>query len=155
MLTVFTLRIHRRHNQLSVKPLGDFYLSNFESKLAVTIENRGNGPLIIKSFQAVRDGISKPNLLDWMPQLPPGILWSNYAKDLEGTALRPSESVPLIEFSLDTQNREHTAQRDRIRQSLAKITVELHYTDIYDNEFSTPQQSLSRFVENLTNDEQS
>ena len=145
MLTVLTLRTNRRHNQLSVKPIADISASDFENKLSVTLDNRGNGPLIIQAFRAVKNGVSKSSLIDWMPDLPPGLFWTNFTKNIEGCALRPSESIPLIEFSLDMKNRTHREARDLIRRALADITLELDYRDIYDNPFKFPQHSLSWF----------
>lgn len=149
LLTFLTLRANRKHNRLSVKPIADVSASDFEDKLLLTLTNKGSGPLIIKRFQAVNDGTAKNNVIDWMPALPPNLAWSNFVKNIEGCALRPSESIPLIDFSLDPRLPEQRKARDSIRQALSILTVEVEYSDIYDNPFKLPPQSLSWFARNL------
>ncbi len=149
ILTALILRTNRRHNQLSVKPLGELHEADYEGRLCVSIRNKGNGPLIIKAIRAEKKGMSKSDLLNWMPNLPEGISWSDFNTNLEGSSLMPSESVPLLEFSLNINNKLETDTRDLIRKSLAEITMEIDYIDIYNNKFSIPPKLLSWFARNL------
>lgn len=142
-VTIWQGIITRKHNILSVKPIPDILISNFENRIAVTIENKGTGALIIKSFRAYCGNESKSNIIDWMPILPNGIYWSNWLRDFEGSALKPLESKVLLEFTLDHKNNNQAEARDIIRKSLSKISVEFEYTDVYNNKMNFPLHFLS------------
>jgi len=154
ILTTVTLGTNRRHNRLSVRPIADISAGDYEDKLFVRIVNKGNGPLIIKSFHAIKDGTSKSNLIDLMPQVPQSTAWSDFVENVEGTALRPSESLDLIEFNVNMISHWDREIRDSIRQSLSRITVELDYSDIYGNTFKYPQHSLAWFGRHFENTQQ-
>jgi hypothetical protein len=142
-VTIWQGIITRKHNILSVKPIPDILISNFENKIAVTLENKGTGALIIKSFRAYCGNESKSNIIDWMPILDDGIYWSNWLRDFEGSALKPLESKVLLEFTLDDHDKKQTEARDIIRKSLSKISIEIEYTDIYNTKMFFPLHFLS------------
>ena len=146
--TIWQGLITRKHNRLSVKPIGDILANNFEDKIDVILENKGTGPLIIKSFRAIVNNESKSNLIDWMPNLPNGFNWSNWLKDFEGTALKPLESITLLEFKLDFREEKQRKIRDNIRKALCKICIEFEYKDIYNNTFYFPLHCLSNVYGN-------
>ena len=76
--------ITRKHNILSVKPLPDILVSNYRNRIAISIENNGIGPLIIKNFRAYVGDESKSNLIDWMPHVPDGCdLSYHWLRDFE------------------------------------------------------------------------
>jgi hypothetical protein len=141
--TIWQAKITREHNILSVKPIPDILTSNFENRIAVTLENNGTGPLIIKKFEAIVSNKSKSNIIDWMPNLPEGIYWSNWLKDFEGCAIKPFESKLLLEYKLDIQDKEQTKARDIVREALSKISIEFEYTDIYNTKMHFPLHFLS------------
>lgn len=149
VLAFFTYRLNKKHQVLSVIPIGDISTWNYESKISVLLENNGIGPLIITSFKATTNGNSRNNIIDLMPQLPEGIYWSNYFVNFEGAAIRPSESIILIELSINEKNKKQREVRDRIRRVLSSIEVEFDYTDIYGNPMKFSKHSLSRFGSNL------
>ncbi len=149
VLTFWTLWTNRKHHRLSVRPLADIDASDYEDRLAVTLTNRGSGPMVIKTFHAIRGKETKPNLIDWMPPLPKGIFWSNFYKNLEDAPLRPSDSILLIEFTLDLRDARQCEARDAIRRALAAIAVGVDYVDIYNAKMHFGPQSLSWFQRNL------
>ena len=92
IVTIWQGIITRKHNILSVKPLPDILTSNYENRLAVTLENNGTGPLIIKDFRAFIDDRSRSNIIDWMPKLPEGHYWSAWLRNFNDCAIKPFES---------------------------------------------------------------
>lgn len=142
-VTIWQGIITRKHNILSVKPIPDILISNFENRIAVSLENKGTGALIIKSFKAYCGKESKSNIIDWMPILPNGIFWANWLRDFEGSALKPLESIVLLEYTLDHRDKKHTEARDIIRKSLSKISIEFEYTDVYNTKMFFPLHFLS------------
>ncbi|MCK9426465.1 MAG: hypothetical protein M0Q21_10540 [Ignavibacteriaceae bacterium] len=146
--TIWQGLITQKHNRLSVKPIGDILANNFEDKIEVILENKGTGPLIMKSFRAIVGNESKSNVIDWMPNLPEGFRWSNFLKDFEGSAFKPFESNILVEFSLDLRDEKRIEIRDNIREALSKICIEFEYTDIYNNKMYFPLHCLSNVFGN-------
>jgi len=145
VVTIWQGIINRKHNILSVKPIPDILTSNFENKIAVTLENNGIGPLIIKDFRAYVGNKYRSCIIDWMPSLPEGIYWSNWLRNFENCAIKPSESKTLIEFKLDLENENQRKIRDTIREALAKVSIEFEYADIYENKMNFPLHILSTF----------
>jgi hypothetical protein len=141
-------RVTRKHNILSVKPLPDILTSNFENRIAVTLENNGTGPLIIKKFRAYLGNESKSNIIDWMPNLPNGYYWSNWLKNFDECAIKPYDSKILLEFKLELEDKYKTEIRDNIRKALSKVSIEFEYTDIYDNNMMFPLHFLTAFERN-------
>ena len=141
--TIWQAKITREHNKLSVKPIPDILTSNFENRITITLENNGTGPLIIKTFKAIIGNQSKSNIIDWMPNLPNGIYWSNWLRDFEGCAIKPFESKLLLEYRLDLQDETQTKVRNIIREALSKISIEFEYTDIYGTKMNFPLRFMS------------
>jgi len=128
---------------LSVKPIPDILTSDFENKIAVTLENNGTGPLIIKSFKACVGDKSKSNVIDWMPSIPDGYYWSNWLRNFEDCAIKPFESKILLEFKLNIEDEIQREIRDNIRNALSKVSIEFCYTDIYNTKMYFPLRFLS------------
>jgi len=141
--TIWQGKITRKHNILSVKPIPDILTSDFEDKIAVTLENNGTGPLIIKTFKAIISDKSKSNVIDWMPNLPDGYYWSNWLRDFEGCAIKPFESKVLLEFKLNNEDEKQREIRDDIRRALSKVSIKFEYTDIYNTRMYFPTRILS------------
>jgi hypothetical protein len=141
-VTIWQGIITRNHNILSVKPIPDILTSNFENRIAVTLENNGTGPLIIKTFKAIIDNKSKSNVIDLMPNLPEGFYWSNWLRNFEGSAIKPFESKLLLEYSLDHSDKKQAEVRDIIREALSKMSIEFEYADIYNTKMYFPIRFL-------------
>ena len=133
----------RKHNTLSVKPIPDILTSNFENKIAVTLENNGTGPLIIKTFKAFLGNMTKSNMIDLMPDMPVGYYWSDWLRNFEDCAIRPMESKILLEFNLDLNDERQREIRDNIRRTLSEVSIEFEYTDIYNTKMNFALRFLS------------
>ncbi len=143
LLTAFILYENYKHNRLSVKPIPDLFASNFVNRITVSLENKGIGPYIIKSFRVIKGNEIKSNIIEWMPVLPDGIYYSNFLKDFEGTAVKPSESIILFEFILKSSDERQLVLLDTIRNILSEIGIEFDYTDIYERKMTFPLHFLS------------
>jgi hypothetical protein len=146
ILTYLTLQMNRKHQRLSVKPIADITPHDFAENISVTLDNKGNGPLIIKTFRATKNHNSTSNLIDWMPALPNNLSWFTFQKNFEGTALRPGESLVLIKLKINKKNKQEIKFRDDVRRSLSELEVELEYSDIYGAQMCFPKYKLSWFA---------
>jgi hypothetical protein len=145
IFTYVSVLLQKKHNRNAVKPIANISISDYENKVAVEIQNNGTGPLIIKSFRAYTDQENKNNLIDLMPDLPPGIVWTTFFSNLTGFAITPSKTLNLLELSVDHKSIKESNVRDDIRRKLALITVELVYEDIYGKEMPIKERSLDWF----------
>src|SRR5437667_2539614 len=139
------LKHQRTHNVLSVKPIPIVTVADHENSLRVKVRNHGSGPLIIK-YLSVEDGSrAKESLIDCMPDIPDELLWTDFAGPIANRGVLPGSEIVLIEFAGDPANPVFAKARDRIRAALARLTVIVQYTDIYDSHFTAYVKELSWF----------
>jgi len=145
LLTVVSVASQRKHNRLSVRPLAWISVADYENRLSVKLQNNGVGPLIIQKILVSEGQTVKNSLIDWMPNLPPGVVWEMFAQDLQARSLAPGKEIVLIQLAGDPENARFGLARDLCRASLKKLTVELRYTDIYNRKMTPATRSLSWF----------
>jgi len=145
IFTAVSIFLQKRHNRNAVKPIANIAISDYEDKLSVQIQNNGTGPLIVKSFRAFNEEENQNNLIDLMPELPPGLAWTTFFSNLTGFAITPSKNLNLLELRVDPTSIDESNVRDAIRRRLSNITVELIYEDIYGKEMPIKTKSLDWF----------
>jgi len=74
-----TVNLQHKHNVLSVRPIPHVDVADYEDCLRVKLVNIGHGPLFIRKVEVSDDTTSKPAIIDWMPELPEHLAWSNFA----------------------------------------------------------------------------
>jgi hypothetical protein len=145
IFTAVSIFLQKRHNRNAVKPIANIAISDYEDKISVSIQNNGTGPLIVKSFRAFTEQENKNNLIDLMPDLPPGLDWTTFFSNLNGFAITPSKKLNLLELRVDPTTINEADARDVIRRKLALVSVELIYEDIYGKEMPVKTKSLDWF----------
>jgi hypothetical protein len=94
----------RKDNRPSVRPLAWISIADYENRLSVKLHNNGVEPLIAQKI-LVSDGQAvKDSVIDWMPNLPPGVFWDTFTKDLQATSLAPGKEIVLIQLQGDPGN---------------------------------------------------
>lgn len=136
--------LQRRHNKLSVRPLPEFTVADFEDLLRVKLRNHGSGPLLIKSFSVEGYDGKHPALVDAVPSLP-GRPWTNFSGKIDGRSLLPGSEIVLLELVEDKGELGFGSSRDLARKALALATVSLHYSDIYETRFKPYRKALDWF----------
>lgn len=144
-ISVRALRIQQRHNVLSVRPLPEVTVADYENSIRVKIRNNGAGPMIIKAV-SVTDGTSyKDGLIDWMPPLEGNRPWTTFSHALKQRTLLPGGEIGLLELTAYEGEQSFSLARDATRQALCKLTVEVLYTDVYESNNPTYKKSLGWF----------
>jgi len=144
---VITLRTQQEYNRLSVRPIGIITFSDYENNLAIKIKNAGMGPMILTSVETVdNSGINKNYPIDWMPSK---YIWTNFRRNLQNHAIIAGDSIILLEYSLDPQNKDLAKQRDEIRSILKNLTIRIKYMDIYNKQQPDLIRSLDWFGRNI------
>src|SRR5437588_8055 len=71
-ISVWAARSQRRHNELSVRPLAEVTVADYESSLRVKLRNNGTGPMIVTKIEVSNGSSAKHCIVEWMPLLPAG-----------------------------------------------------------------------------------
>lgn len=137
---------HRKYMRLSVRPIAAVFKSDFENRIAVYLENKGLGPMLVKTLK-VKDkkGITHDRILAFMPELRNGITWSNFHGSVDGSTLQSGKKVELILLKGDINNTDFQEARDAVRRCLKNLTVKVEYEDIYGLRMKLLEERLDWF----------
>jgi hypothetical protein len=149
VVAVHALKHQRKHNVLSVTPLPEVTVADYEDSLRVKLHNNGSGPMIVISLSANKGSETRSSLIDWMPVLPNGRLWNHFTHAIANRSLQPGKEIVLLELSEIEGERDFTECRDGCRRALWLLTVTVSYTDIYRTKFPAYTKSLEWFGRNL------
>ncbi len=151
LIGALSLRMQRSHNRKSVKPIGNILFSDYENLIAVNIKNTGIGPLIIKKLEVTNSSKSpRNNIIDWMPQHPKDLTWSNFLSIGTNFVIPPNQSLNIIELKTGQNISKTFAEfRDEIRKVLSDLTIELVYVDLYNKKQPVNRKELRWFGRNV------
>lgn len=144
-----TLKHQRKHNVMSLRPIAEVTVGDWEETLRVTLRNNGAGPLAVTRLVAGNGAEVRSSILDWMPDLPDGIYWSNFAGKIDGRSLSPDRAIVLLELHGDATDGVFAAFRDEVRAALHPLTVNVEYTDVYESSLRPHRKSLEWFGRRL------
>lgn len=148
-ISMWGVRTQRLHNELSVRPLAEVTVADYEDCLRVKLCNNGIGPMIVIAITVSDGQNAKPALLEWMPELPGDRHWNNFAGDVRGRSLSPGAEVVLLELTEHDGERGFSVCRDLVRTALAPLTVNVEYTNIYNRSMPPKRQELAWFGRHL------
>jgi len=147
VFTAISLQVQRKHNRLSVKPIAIVTVADYENELAVRLQNKGTGPLIIKKLSFTdQNGKTEKAIIDFFDPSFKNVVWSTFVADIDGWAYLPNETKTLIQLNGDSRDKEFVRTRDKVRKVLAQIQVELLYQDIYENDMPKKIRKLDWFA---------
>lgn len=144
--TIVSTRQQRTHNILSVKPIPEVAVADFDDCLRVKLRNHGSGPLLIKALTVNFLGSSYDALIDCMPD---NIAWANFAGIVNGRSLLPGNEITLVELIALQNEPNFSIPRDLVRNALSHSEIVVEYSDIYGSEFPAYGKSLDWFRRNL------
>lgn len=130
--TVASFWTQRIHNRLSVRPIAEVLVGDYEDRLVVVLENKGIGPLIIKKFLVKNEmGSEKNSVIEFFETGFSDVVWKMFITDLEGLAILPGERKVLLELIGNPTDEEFASKRNRVRRLLGTLEATIHYKDIY------------------------
>lgn len=148
LIAWLTARQQREHNKLSVRPIPEITIADYENSLRVKLRNHGAGPLLINSFSALFKGNSCKSLIDCMPDLN-GRHWTNFSGEIDGRTLLPGNEIVLVELTAEPGESHFSISRDLARLALSETKILVSYSDIYKSNFPQYTKGLSWFRRNL------
>jgi hypothetical protein len=143
------LRHQRKHNILSVTPIPEVTVADYEDSLRVKLANHGSGPMIIIDVTIGDGARAQETLLAWMPPLPDGHYWTNYAGNVSGRSVLPGRDIVLLHLDGDAEDRGFSIARDKCRQVLSRLTIDVRYTDVYRTPMHPYRKALAWFGRHL------
>ncbi|MET4576205.1 hypothetical protein [Ottowia thiooxydans] len=148
-ISISAARSQREHNRLSVRPLAEVTVADYEDSLRVKLTNNGTGPLIVLAVTVSDGSKALDSLIEWMPSLPEHRPWNTFSHALCRRSLQPGAEIVLLELAEHDGEINFPQCRDRVRQALAPLTVNIEYTDIYGTMLPPCRKDLSWFRRNL------
>ena len=143
-ISVRTLKHQREHNILSVKPLPEITVADYENSLRVKIRNNGSGPMIIQSL-SVTDGKKQyDSIIDCMPELTERY-WTHFSHALRDRTIFPGGEIVLLELTEEPDELGFSRSRELVRHALAPLHVSVKYTDVYKTAFASYTKALDWF----------
>ena len=142
-----TFKLQRTHNIKSVVPIlqiGQWY---YENKLCIDLRNSGSGIAMVKKISVSnKKDESKTCIYDWLPKKLNGDMnYREYWTGYKNFVIQPGHIIKLIEIPVDTDKENEKKQREEIRAILRQLTVQIQYTDIYDNRMKDKNMELYHF----------
>jgi len=145
------LETQKQHNLKSVKPIGFITEGDHENDIYVRVANNGVGPLIIKEFKIIKKSqiimefkaSNYPDLNKILPDNLKNVIWTNCVVDIIGRALKPGDQFYLLRKKIseeELQQGNNEQIKNDLRDFLRQLTLEMTYTDIYEN----PEEPLSK-----------
>jgi len=144
------LRLQRKHNHQSLRPVPYLTLGNFKSGIRIALVNEGMGPLFIKDtrfFDPVKKG-ERENLVDILRLKHSEIEWDRYAKESSGRVIGAGDELILL--MLKDEDYKELNYRNlfdetilQLRMDLEHISFRLDYTDIYGNKYQPYERKMS------------
>jgi hypothetical protein len=144
-IALWAARSQRQHNELSVRPLAEITVADYEDSLRVKLRNHGTGPMIVIAVTVSDGTTSKPTLIGWMPQLPGGRAWTNFTDRLGDRTLAPNSEIVLLELTQVEGEKGFPKCRDLVRKALATLTVNVEYANVYNRVMPPRRKELSWF----------
>lgn len=144
-----SLKHQQTHNRLSVRPLPYITVGDYENSVYVKIRNNGTGPLIVRCLTV--SGASNPSapLVENMPALLPGVVWTNFVGATEGRSIAVGGEMVLLDLSAERPNSDFQRSRDGVRKALGVLSLSLQYTDIYGSSLPLCSRDLTWFHRTL------
>jgi hypothetical protein len=149
MFTMYIAYIANKITKQQSRPYCNIIFNDYENEVGIDIENAGNGPLIIKTLLIYeRFDLEKKNIeiMDLLPELPKDESWSNYVEEVEERAVSAGNRLNLFLLKLnESSSEERKKLRDKLRNKIHSKVIEVTFTDIHNEKFSTSSRNMEFF----------
>ncbi|MCC9061440.1 hypothetical protein [Flavobacterium piscisymbiosum] len=135
--------------QLKHRPILHIGYFDAEDFMEIFIENKGNGPLIIKKYTIINEtnNTEMNRIYDCLPELINDD-YDNYTGNIIGIVMKASEKFQLFLFKSEDDDEISKENRRLIRENISKYKVSIEYQDVYENIMPKSERSLIWFGRN-------
>lgn len=148
VIAIVNIAMQRAHNRKSVFPIGHISVGDYERRVSVRLRNEGVGPMIIEKAIVTRENGSeqaKSAILDFLPDLPDGYLWTTFVGDISGRAISAGDEIVLVSLEGDQNDVDFIAAREMTREALSNLTIGVDYKNIYGERMPSVSRRLDWF----------
>ena len=145
VVSVRAINVQKQHNRLSVRPMPEISVADYEDCIRVKLRNNGTGPLKILNVSISDGKQTRSSLIELMPALSTGRAWSTFSNDLAGRAIVAADFIPMLELKEISGEPNFCDVREPVRKALKVLTVTVCYTDIYGTNFKPYEKKLDWF----------
>lgn len=147
LATIYELYLQRKHNEKSLKPLGQIDVQDKNKQIHVCITNNGLGPMIIERITFTKSGITYDNIEDSLD-----LDSKSYEHILLADSVRKviTPNAKFEVFETIFENYDSEAEMQLVRNQLSSLIVKVDCQDIYGNKFSF-ERKLDWFSRHVTN----
>jgi hypothetical protein len=92
---------------------------------------------------------SNSALIDFMPDLPGGILWTNFVGKIDGSALAVDKDITLLSLEGNPNDPRFVKARQAVRQALSGLKIVVTYRNIYGEQMPPVTRNLDWFARNI------
>jgi len=151
ILTTYSIWSQRRHNRISVAPLGQVSFGDYEDHIHVDIYNEGIGPLVLDELKifSIENSNTSSELLELMPPMPQAMHWQAFSCPQKGTVITTQSFKRLIGFDVDTSNQAQVDYANSVRKALGSLTIKFTYNDLYGKNQTPCERDLKWFLRNI------
>jgi hypothetical protein len=149
VISVWSANTQRKHNQLSVRPIAEVTVADYEDSLKIRLRNNGTGPMTVVTLSVTDGRDTKETLISWMPKLPECRPWNNFSNTLNGRTISAGAEITLLELTEEEFEVDFPKCRNQVRAALCKLSVSVNYIDIYRTKMDNYQRDLTWFGRNL------
>ena len=144
LATFYQLYLQRRHNEKSLKPLGQIKFIDQKAQLAVQIENFGLGPMIIESLSFSKEGKVSSKIDEYLALDSRSFFSASIDSEIK-KVLPPNGQMDVFAKDVSSLTPDEI---DLVRGKLSIVGITLVYRDIYNNQF-TAERSLQWFSRHI------
>jgi hypothetical protein len=152
ILSVQNMKDGRIHDRKSVMPIGHIGVGDYEDRLIVRVHNNGIGPMLIDRLIVTKRGSSDESnsaLIDFMPDLPNGMLWTNFVGNIDGSALAVDKDITLLSLEGSPNDPRFVKARQAVRQALSGLDIVVTYRNVYGEQMLPVTRNLGWFARNF------
>lgn len=132
--------------QLKHRPILHIGYFDAENYLEIFLENKGNGPLIIKDYKIIneKNNSEENRIFDCLPKLTNDD-YDNYTGNIKDIVMKADEKFQLFLYTGDENSKTFIENREEIRKYISKFKISAKYQDVYENLMPIAERSLIWF----------
>lgn len=147
LLTAYIASLQRKHNILSLRPLGYIILRNYEDEIGVRIVNYGVGPMTVIRLQVEdKEKETTKTLIEYISKKIHNVTWTDFVEEVIKRPLGQNNEIVLFSFRYNDNysKNDFIRIREELRSILKDLKITVTYEDLYHKE-----GSFSRDLEDL------
>lgn len=148
IIASLTLSLQRKHNRLQLAPVPWLAFGDYDDSIYVCLQNKGGGPLLIKKLVVTNDiNQEYTDFISALGAVADSVHWEDFVQEFENRCVAPGETLDLIKVSGQSCG---SNDSDKLRHTLSTLTLNLIFTDLYQQKLPPYSRRLAWFGRTIT-----